>query len=252
MFRAWPYLRAVVALFDRDFYLRKYPDVAAAGVNPFRHYLEHGAEEGRKPHPLFDHDFYLLCSPEARDAAEPSILHFLKQAVPRGNPHPLFDCESYLRAHPEAARRRINPLVHYARNPPVRAEGPFPHGRGSEAIVDVVITEPCASASGSGGERRLNPCLPFVRLEIRDAAVTIVFGEPEPGSAHSARRETGRSPESLTPRRAGLRCALSQWRANGVVYVWQDAEGKTRFLAPAEQRRFFGAMKYDQLRAQSR
>jgi hypothetical protein len=193
MFRAWPYLRAVVALFDRDFYLHKYPDVAAAGVNPLQHYLEHGAEEGRKPHPLFDHDFYLLYCPEARDAAEPSILHFLKQAVPRGNPHPLFDCESYLRAYPQAAMRKINPLVHYVMNPPAEAEA-----------------SPC-----------LKPALPFVRLQIRDAAVGIVLGEPEPGSA------------------------------SGVVYVWEDAEGKTRFLAPAEQRRFFGAMKYDQLRAQA-
>jgi tRNA(Ile)-lysidine synthase len=32
-------------------------------------------------------------------------------------------------------------------------------------------------------------------------------------SAHSARRGTERSPESLTPRRAGLRCALGQWGA---------------------------------------
>jgi hypothetical protein len=215
MFRAWPYLRAIVALFDRDFYLRKYPDVAAAGVNPLRHYLEHGAGEGRKPHPLFDHDFYLLCCPEARDAAEPSILHFLKQAVPRGNPHPLFDCESYLRAHSEAVMRKINPLVHYVRSP-VEAEAsrdePLPRGRGS-------VDEPRASASGSGGEPRLK-ALPFLRLEIRDAVVTIAFGEPDPGLVSEG------------------------------VYVWEDAEGRTRFVAPAEQRPFFGAMKYDQLRAQ--
>jgi hypothetical protein len=194
LMRDLPRWRAMAGLFDRDFYLRKYPDVAAAGVNPFRHYLEHGAEEGRKPHPLFDHDFYLLCCPEAREAAQPSILHFLKQTVPRGNPHPLFDCESYLRAHPEAARQRINPLVHYARNATAETEA----------------------------SRCLTPAVPFVRLEIRDATVAIVFGEPDPGSA------------------------------SGGVYVWEDAEGKTRFLAPAEQQRFFGAMKYDQLRAQAR
>jgi hypothetical protein len=222
MLRAWPYLRAMFALFDRDFYLHKYPDVAAAGGDPFLHYLEHGAKEGRKPHPLFDHDFYLLCCPEARDAAEPSIVHFLKQAVPRGNPHPLFDCESYLRAHSEAVMRKINPLVHYMRNSPVEPEASVPRVRGSEGIVDVVgLTEPRVSASGSGGEPPLKPALPCMRLEIRDAAVTIVFGEPKPGSASE------------------------------VVYVWEDAEGRTRFLAAAEQRPFFGAMKYDQLRAQA-
>jgi len=52
-------------VFDAEFYLRKYPDVAAARVDPLRHYLKYGRGEGRKPHrlcepggwhPLFDPD----------------------------------------------------------------------------------------------------------------------------------------------------------------------------------------------------
>lgn len=190
LMRALPRWRAMAGLFDRDFYLSKYPDVAAAGVNPFRHYIEHGAEEGRKPHPLFDHDFYLLSCPEARHGAEPSIFHFLRQARPGGNPHPLFDCESYLRARPEVVRRRMNPLLHYVLS---QKRAPGRPGRTAGAV----------------------------RLEIMDLPLTIVFGEPESDAADEA------------------------------VYVWEDVEGRTRFLAPAEQRRFFGAMKYDQLRAQA-
>lgn len=33
--------------FDQDFYLNNYPDISAAGVNPYEHYLQHGRSEGR-------------------------------------------------------------------------------------------------------------------------------------------------------------------------------------------------------------
>ncbi len=42
-------------LFDAQWYLRKYPDVAAARIDPLRHYRKHGAQEGRKPHPLIEY-----------------------------------------------------------------------------------------------------------------------------------------------------------------------------------------------------
>ncbi|MDH1381235.1 glycosyltransferase [Comamonas aquatica] len=35
--------------FDPDFYLRAYPDIAVAGVDPAKHYLQHGRHEGRMP-----------------------------------------------------------------------------------------------------------------------------------------------------------------------------------------------------------
>ncbi|WP_158273290.1 class I SAM-dependent methyltransferase [Limnohabitans sp. WS1] len=42
-------LNAEPLLFDEDFYLSNYPDVAAAGVNAFAHYLGNGKSEGRHP-----------------------------------------------------------------------------------------------------------------------------------------------------------------------------------------------------------
>jgi hypothetical protein len=158
---ALPYWRKLRRIFDAEFYLRKYADVAAAGGDPFRHYLEYGASEGRKPHPLFDHDYYVLNCPEARDGSEPSIFHFLKSPVPAGNPHPLFDCESYLRAHPDASRRRVNPLLHY-RSLTVAAQS----GR--------LSPRPLAEA---------RPEAAVASIEIMDVPVTIVFGEEDSGVA---------------------------------------------------------------------
>ncbi len=38
--------------FDTRFYLRVYPEVARAGLNPLAHYIRHGRAEGRPPHGL--------------------------------------------------------------------------------------------------------------------------------------------------------------------------------------------------------
>ena len=38
-------------LFDAEWYLREYTDVAEAGIDPLRHYIEFGAKEGRAPNP---------------------------------------------------------------------------------------------------------------------------------------------------------------------------------------------------------
>ena len=112
-------------MFDAKFYLAQYPDVRAAGVDPWLHYLQHGAAEHRKPHPLFDPAYYLTQCPEA--AGEPDLLlHFLQSAPAHcANPHPLFDCEGYLRANPSAVAQRANPLMHHVK-----------FGRGASAAAE--------------------------------------------------------------------------------------------------------------------
>jgi hypothetical protein len=63
-------------LFDADWYLRAYPEVAQDGVDPEIHYLVSGAREGRAPGPCF-------CGVD------------------------------YLARYPDVARSGVNPLVHY-------------------------------------------------------------------------------------------------------------------------------------------
>ena len=45
-------------LFDRDYYLARYPDVAESGLDPIDHYLQIGAAKGYDPNPLFDTGYY--------------------------------------------------------------------------------------------------------------------------------------------------------------------------------------------------
>jgi hypothetical protein len=78
--------------FDAAFYSERYPDVGAARMHPFAHYLLHGAAEGRKPNPWFDPDYYLERSPEARArGGDPFIDYFIFGRSEAASPHPLLD-----------------------------------------------------------------------------------------------------------------------------------------------------------------
>jgi len=67
-------IRKVRKLLDAEFYLRTNPDVVAARMDPFKHYVKYGAAERRQPHPLFDCDAYLRAHP---DAGNP-LVHYSK------------------------------------------------------------------------------------------------------------------------------------------------------------------------------
>jgi hypothetical protein len=65
-------------LFDTVWYLSRYPDVAASGVDPVRHYLEIGAAEGRDPSAAFDTDWYLERNPDVVQAGMNPLVHYLR------------------------------------------------------------------------------------------------------------------------------------------------------------------------------
>ena len=68
---------AASPLFDRDWYLQKNPDVAAANVNAALHYLQSGGREGRAPGPYFQANAYLKANPDVAAAGANPLLHFL-------------------------------------------------------------------------------------------------------------------------------------------------------------------------------
>jgi len=112
--RHGPELRAV--LFDADFYLSRYPDVGAARIDPARHYLKHGAAEGRQPHPLFDPDWYLAQLSEPDRARSDPLGDYLRHGWSAGrSPHPLFDPQWYLRKNQDVVGSGMEPLEHFVR-----------------------------------------------------------------------------------------------------------------------------------------
>jgi hypothetical protein len=74
---------AASGLFDTAWYLAQNPDVAAAGLNPLSHYVAHGAQEGRQPHPLFAPAWYLGQHPDVAAAELNPLLYDLHQKLDR-------------------------------------------------------------------------------------------------------------------------------------------------------------------------
>ena len=68
---------AMAGAFDREFYLASNPDVAAAGVDPFEHYLAVGAREGRSPTPGFVPTYYQEANPDVAAAGLNPFYHYL-------------------------------------------------------------------------------------------------------------------------------------------------------------------------------
>ena len=65
-------------LFDEDWYLRTYPDVARNGRDPVQHYIEFGDAEQRDPSRTFNAKWYRETYPDVGDSGENTLVHHVK------------------------------------------------------------------------------------------------------------------------------------------------------------------------------
>lgn len=81
---------------------------------------------------------------------------------------------------------------------------------------------------------KLNSTIPVAHLNIRGTAILIAF------------------PDGCTPEEfSAIQAAAQREGFRGeIAAVWEDAEGRTRFIAPPQQHPFFQVVNYGQLRAQ--
>lgn len=101
-------------LFASSYYLDRYPDIAAAGISPVAHYLEHGWREGRDPHPYFANDWYLQQNPDVLRTGINPLVHYLEHGWKEGRrPNPAFDPQAYLDHHPDVEAAGLEPLGHF-------------------------------------------------------------------------------------------------------------------------------------------
>lgn len=70
--------KAVQHLFDIEWYLKKYPDVAASKQNPLVHYMRHGWREGRNPNKEFSTVHYLMNKLDVLTSQINPLYHFVK------------------------------------------------------------------------------------------------------------------------------------------------------------------------------
>lgn len=74
----------VTSAMDGAWYLRRHPDVAAAGIPAVEHFCGAGWREGRDPAPWFQTAWYLTANPDIRAADINPFWHFLVQGRAEG------------------------------------------------------------------------------------------------------------------------------------------------------------------------
>ena len=81
-------------------------------MDPAKHYIRFGWQEGRNPHPLFDSALYLAHNPDVVQAGVNPLWHYATVGWQEGrNPHPLFDTAFYLAHNPDVVQAGVNPAV---------------------------------------------------------------------------------------------------------------------------------------------
>lgn len=137
-------------LFDPQFYLENYSDVADAGRNPLTHYLATGWREGRNPNPWFDTGYYLAAHPTLlRDGINP-LVHYVQEGWRlRARPGPQFDPAFYL-ANDPGLTADTDPLRHFIEHG--RAEG-----RRTVSDERVLVAKPVIVADVTASAAVLRP-----------------------------------------------------------------------------------------------
>ena len=74
----------VSLLFDTDWYRTQYPDVAAAGLDPIRHFFDNGAREGRNPNAYFETSWYVSTNADVAASMMNPFLHYLLYGAREG------------------------------------------------------------------------------------------------------------------------------------------------------------------------
>ena len=132
-------LAAPDPLFDAAYYLAQNHDVAAAGIDPYQHYITNGWHEGRAPDAWFDSAYYLAQNPDVAAAGLNPMLHFEQYGWKEGRqPSLLFDDAKYLAANPDVKAAAIDPLQHFLQSG--QAEGRATFLTGGTLAADPLVS----------------------------------------------------------------------------------------------------------------
>lgn len=100
--------------FETPWYLDTNKDVAKAGMHPLIHYIKYGEAEGRAPCRIFDPSWYRRSYRDAPGRWSTALAHFLHEGLAnRRSPSPYFDVDFYLRSNPDVAASGIDPIQHF-------------------------------------------------------------------------------------------------------------------------------------------
>lgn len=191
-------LTAVDPLFDPTYYLAHNPDVAAAGVDPYRHFTMSGWAEGRDPSALFNLNYYRATYVDS--AGQNPLTQFEQSGWQAGrNPDAFFSTGAYLAQNPDVAAAAVNPLRHYQSIGWKEGRNPSPLFSISDyhAAYGPTTTDPLAIFLGTG----------------RAAGQTAIAAGPAPEPGFDPAYYYAHNPDV---RAAGVN-AMQHWLYNGAA-----------------------------------
>lgn len=122
----WRDRTRAAAVFDPEFYLKSYPDVARAGEDPLVHYLTFGWREERNPSSTFNTRDYLDANQDVKAAGICPLLHYVDNGILEDTPLQPAPSEHfseeiaaafsefyYLKENPDVAEAHVDALSHY-------------------------------------------------------------------------------------------------------------------------------------------
>lgn len=71
-------------LFNADWYINEYPDVAITGLSSLEHFVKYGFHINRDPGPKFNTEFYLKQNPDVKKSGIHPLLHYIKYGISEG------------------------------------------------------------------------------------------------------------------------------------------------------------------------
>ncbi len=83
-----------LGLFDKEWYLNRYPDVNSKNIDPLSHYLNYGSKEGRWPSPSFCTNYYLDIHKDVAKIGLNPLIHYAIYGIHENRPT-LPDYESF-------------------------------------------------------------------------------------------------------------------------------------------------------------
>lgn len=178
-------------VFDREYYLATYLDVAGSGIDPLEHYVRYGAAESRNPSAAFDTGFYLESNPDVRASGINPLSHYCQFGKGEGRrpsaadggtangPQASTGCDGADRAERERdtimKSGLFDPDFYCANNPllAVSGEDPVRHylSKGASALQDPSAhfsTEYYLSSNPDVALSGMNPLLHFCRYGGRE------------------------------------------------------------------------------------
>lgn len=183
-------------LFDVHSYLLQKPGLAAEGVEPLRHYLLYGEDEGLCPVPEFSPHWYAQrYSPELPAGNANLLGHFVSRGWRQGEDvNAQWSTADYVQAHSEAAAMGLDPLSF------LRLQAQQQDWRGFAKAHGYALPEPSRERVVSASARPVQPAVTRPRWQsaLAYSANKLLPASVEQGLRQSwLRRLLGLSPEDF-------------------------------------------------------